>query len=161
MFFILPKWGAKPPILLIILEGAHHWSLLLIAPKDRLLENEGLLNKLLPLVENDDLLLSSLNYRSVQVEVFIVLHRVKMSTRLHEVHVDVNIHCLRILALLTIDYAWVFVAAQVMHQFVLPFKELIIWIGKLVINILTRVLLVLHHQSQWRTLHTIQCESFL
>ena len=161
MFFILPKWGAKPPILLIILEGAHHWSLLLIAPKDRLLENEGLLNKLLPLVENDDLLLSSLNYRSVQVEVFIVLHRVKMSTRLHKVHVDVNIHCLRILALLTIDYAWVFVAAQVMHQFVLPFKELIIWIGKFVINILTRVLLVLHHQSQRRTLHTIQCESFL
>jgi hypothetical protein len=49
-----------------------------------------------------------------------------MSTRLHEVYVDVNIHSLRILALLTIYNAWVFVAAQVMHQFVLPFEELII-----------------------------------
>ena len=147
--------------MLIILKGVLHCCLLLIPSKDRLLEIEGLLNKLLPLVENNYLLLSSLNYCSVQVKVLLGLYRVEMSARFHEIHIDVNIYCLRFLALRAINYARVFVPAQVMHQLVFPFELLIIRVAKCVINILLLVLLVLQHKSHRRTLHTIQCESFL
>lgn len=147
--------------MLIILKGVLHCCLLLIPSKDRLLKIEGLLNKLLPLVENDYLLLSSLYYCSVQVKVLLTLYRVEMPACFHEIHINVNIYRLRFLALLAINYARVFVPAQVMHQLVFPFELLIIRVAKRVINFLLLVLLVLQHKSHRRILHTILCECLL
>ena len=81
-----------------------------------------------------------------------------MSTCLHEVHIDINIHCLSFLALLAIDYAGVFVPAQVMHKFVLPFVVLIIWIVKLISNFLLSNHFHQIFTTRWKHLNKFACD---
>jgi len=97
-------------------------DLFLVTAKDGLLKIEGLLDEFLSFVKDNDLLIAFFYDASVQVEVFILLNCIEMPASFHEVNIDINSGRLSSLALRAIKNARVFVAAQIIHQFIFPFQ---------------------------------------